>query len=302
MPDLSLIKDPEALENRYLDKVIVYVESEHDEEAYRRFAGPNVADRLEFKTPKLGGSGWEAVRDRVRDERPSNDNIYGLLDGEAAVHFDGWHGLIGCDRCLFQLTVADAEGLIFLNSHELENLLLLYGDVCGLIVKDVRLSELARHKPEQVREVLVEAARRFFAAAAMKYAAIELRRTGVDTVLFKIGKFLEPEQRSAVSLLCELRQEVKSQGLDWPRLRREIRVIAARLRTRFKEENLEAASQGDHYIRLADGKGLISRLRQIYKSGGPWDGHLVDAVCKAAYAGDFRAQLLEVTKADDGTQ
>ncbi len=296
MADLSEIQDVEALENRYLGKAIVYVESEHDEEVYRRFAGPDVADRLEFKTPKIGAGGWKAVRDRLRQERPSNDNIYGLLDGEAAVHFDGWEALIACQNHLFRLTVAEAEGIFFISGHELENLLLQHGDICGLIVKEVRLADIAKHKVEDVRVQLVLAARRFFAAAAIKYALAELERHGAPVPDFKLGKFRDPKQ-AAVSLLFELRQEIKAAGLDWLQVRREIQAVLARLKARFVADGLRPDAREDHFVRLADGKAVVARLREVFKLTGPLDGHLVDTTSRSAYAAEFRTELMQFTQA-----
>lgn len=211
------------------------------------------------------------------------------------MHFDGWATLLACEGRLLKLDVGHAEGLLFLNSHELENLLLLYGDISSLIAKDVRLNELARHDPVEVRQALVAAARRFFAAAAMKYAAMELRRVGDSTVLMQMGRFLERPEKSIFDLLCAQRNAVKAAGFDWPRLRGEILAVHVGLRTRFRIEGLGADLQNDHYIRLADGKGLLNRLRQLYPSAGPWDGHLVDAVSKAGYAGLFKEDLLLLT-------
>jgi hypothetical protein len=294
--DLSQIQDVEALENRYLGKAIVYVESEHDEEVYRRFAGPDVADRLEFKVTKVGVGGWMAVRDRLRQERPSNDNVYGLLDGEAAVHFDGWEALIACQNHIFSLTVAEAEGIFFISGHELENLLMKHGDICGLIVKEVRLGDLAKHKVEEVQVQLVLAARRFFAAAAIKYVLADLERRGVAVPDFKLSRFRDPEQ-SAVSLLLELRKEIKAAGLDWKQVRGAIQAVLARLKARFVSDGLGPDARDDHYVRLADGKAVVARLREVFTLRGPLDGHLVDTASRAAYAAEFRAELLQLTQA-----
>lgn len=295
MPDLFAVGDAEALDNRYVAKVIVYVEADEDREAYSRIAGPDVRDRLEFKTTGLGSGGWEAVRDRVKVERPTNDKVYGLVDGEAVVHFDGWEALVACDRHLFQVQPAAAEGMIFISSHELENLLLLYGDICGVIVKGVKLKELTKHDAAVVQAGLHKAARRFFIAAAMTYAANELRRTGVDSVVFNNGKFVDG--KSATRLLAELAAEVKAEGLSWPTLRTEIRKVLARLKARFKDEGLNPAAKAYHFIRLADGKRLLAGMRKTYQAKGPWDGHLVDQVCRAPYADAFRSELLTLTHA-----
>jgi hypothetical protein len=85
MRKLSAILDREELDNLYADKAIVYVEGESDQAVFTVLSGPDIGDRLEFKMPKAGGSGYHAVRDRVADERGrGNAKIHGLLDGEAS--------------------------------------------------------------------------------------------------------------------------------------------------------------------------------------------------------------------------
>ncbi len=297
MPDLSAIDDVEELENRWLNKAIVYVEAEIDERVYTRMAGPNVADRLEFKTPKTGGAGQGAVAKSVARERgeKKNTKVFGLLDGEASVTFGALHELVGCDDVIFDLPgVAEADGLIFLQAHELENILLLYGDLCDHVCRDVRLMDFGTRKPDDVRALLIQFTQRFFSSAMVKYAGLHLRFNGSTLDPIDGGQFLN-EKLSTAAIMRRFKQYVVSEGGSWAEFSVIIRSVLTQLKGRFAAEGLSRADQEDHLIRLADGKGLLTRLKAQYKPSTTWDGSLVEAVVRHDYSSRFtKAILLKV--------
>jgi hypothetical protein len=123
MPSLRSIGDSVELDNRYIDKCVVYVEGDDDEGLWKFIIGLDVGDRIEFKVPLSMGSGYEVVHDRVRKERPGNPKIYGLLDGEAAASFGQIGRLINAadSEIIFELDSPELEGILFLVEHEVEN-------------------------------------------------------------------------------------------------------------------------------------------------------------------------------------
>jgi hypothetical protein len=292
MPNLSSIDDPEALENRYVDKTIIYVEGEPDEEVFRRIVGPEIADRLEFKTPKSGGAGYLTVLNRVRNERPSNRKIYGLVDGEAAVTVGGLHVLLDCRDLIFAIPdCPEADGIIFLAGHELENVMMLYGGLVGHICNDVRLRDLNSLSEGSVTKQVLFLTRRFFNAALLKYAALQLTWLGQECSIVEAGRF--QAKCSAMSIRRDLRNKIAKQGIPWDAFSAQIYGITRHLRKHFKMEALDEKCKSMHLMRLADGKGLLTKLQSHYKSGGRWEGHLVQALTEPRFAVEFRTSLMK---------
>jgi hypothetical protein len=296
MANLSQIEDPDALDNRYADKVIVYVEGEGDQRLFSRIVGPDVADRLEFKTPADATGGCGFVVSRVKAERVTNDKIFGLVDGETAANHGATDALLDCDGTLFALpTVAGLEGVIFLSGHELENLVLLHGEIYELIAKNVGLSAMGKASAADMRKTLLALTPRFFIAALLKYASLYVGLTVGASVSIKGGLFVDPKA-STVALVRQLRQQVVEAGGDWAMYKAEIGRILQRLRARFKAEAVTGEGVSDHLIRLADGKNLLLGLRRSC-AGVPKDGLLADALTRPPYADRFRAELLALTQA-----
>ncbi|MGH7027487.1 hypothetical protein [Brevundimonas sp.] len=296
MANLSQIEDPDALDNRYADKIIVYVEGEGDQRLFSRIVGPDVADRLEFKTPADTTGGCSFVVSRVKAERLTNDKIFGLVDGEAAANHGATDALLDCEGSLFALpAAAGLEGVIFLSGHELENVVLLHGEIYELIAKNVSLQSMGKADAADVRKTLLALTPRFFIAALMKYASLHVGLTVGASVSVKGGVFVDPKA-STVTLVRELRQQVVGGGGDWGAYKAEIGRILRRLRDRFEAEAITGEGLSDHLIRLADGKNLLLRLRKIY-AGVPKDGLLADALTRPPYADHFRAELLALTQA-----
>ena len=296
MPSLDALGDPSALVNKYLDKVIVYVEGDGDQRLFGRIIGPDVADQLEFQTPVTDGGGCRAVIKRVQAERLSNSKIFGLVDGETAVELGGVAEFVKCRKHLFVLpAIGRADGVIFLSGHELENLILMHGGVCELVSKNMKLAHLGDVEAAEVEETLLRLTRRFLLAALLKYAAFSLGIGGAPVVTISSGKLID-QQTSVTTWLEELRTAVVAAGGDWPAYRAEAKSILQSLIAQLDAEAATAAMKRTHFVRLADGKNLLKGLQRHYGQN-IGEGILADALTKPPYATEFRSELLELTEA-----
>lgn len=292
MPDLSAMSDVDELENRWLNKVILYVEGEADEHVYRKIVGPDVADRLEFKTP-VEATGYRAVMNRVAKERAANTKVFGLLDGEACVTCGALEQLAACDDVLFDLPAVEAaEGLIFLHAHELENILLLYGDLFNHVCRDVKLVDIGKRSPDAVRAHLLKFTRRFFSSALVKYAGLQRRFEGGQENTIDAGQFLN--KHSTASILRKYKAYVVSTGASWTDYTKTARHVLAGLKARFEAGAMDDDDRHYHFVRLADGKGLLERMKAEYKPSTTWDGSLIDGVVGNDYSNRFRTTLLSL--------
>lgn len=297
MPRFSEIGDTTAVENRYADKVIIYVEGKEDVTVFYNITGPGIREFLEFQAPRSGGAGALAVIDKVHAERQKNPRVYGLLDGEAAVDFGEVDTLLLCSDLLFIVDKAELEGLIFLAQHEVENLLLLYGDLRGLIQRDVDFRKFGTLSGEEVDQQIARVARRFFCAALFKYASMTLRYaakpTGAASICNTInsGRFLERDRLSRI--VAKIQHSVKEEGLlNWEDLVAEVRRTHSVLRERFERDEFSAEKRDQERLRLADGKSILTRLGKPH-----WKSHLLNEAMKSDFAAAFRRRLLDLTAA-----
>lgn len=296
MPSLASIGDAAAVDNRYADRVIVYVEGEGDQRLFSKIVSSDVRALLEFKVPNAAGSGCRVVMDRVAAERKKNPKVYGLLDGETAAVIGAMDALIEAGPHLFEIANDPAtEGLIFLSAHELENVVLLHGDVCELVSKNTALAKMDAVSAADVAKTVRKLAVRFFVAALMKYASVHVGRSVPDPVMISGGHFVDGK-RSAMDLLRELRTKVQAAGGDWSAYRGEMRRILLQLKTQSAARALKVGARSEELLRLADGKNLLAGLRQAHGQT-PQEGLLADALTRPPYADEFTAQLLALTKA-----
>ena len=167
MPDISTFGDVEELDNRYIDKSVVYVEGEDDQKVWEHIVGSDVADKLEFKVPLQAGAGYKAVLKRVREERLQNPNVHGLLDGEVAAEYGAVEQLINCTKTIFTLDCKEFEGIIFMSFHELENVLVCHSSIVAFAVNNVRLRELGQVNEVDAECQLITIARRVLYCCAI---------------------------------------------------------------------------------------------------------------------------------------
>lgn len=296
MPTFSEIGNADAVDSAYAARTVVYVEAGVDSEVFARMVGPAYARKVDFKAPRAYGGGCQAVCVQVREERgKGNYRVFGLIDGDSASSLGCLDDLIAATGAIFPLSSND--GVFCLATHELENLLLLHGGICEFIVNDVKLSKLSTRERTEVEKTLRGFARRFFSAAILKYAAMHLGNSGKKYPTVDVGRF-QQNKTSIKSIRADLRGDIVDSGLDWYVFVRQVVATITALRMRFRDENMPKQARSFHVIRLADGKGLMNRMKQHYRTSRGIDGHLVGRLVSSKYASQFREEIL--TAVGDG--
>ncbi|MCY3791511.1 MAG: hypothetical protein OXH63_22275 [Gemmatimonadetes bacterium] len=290
MPKLSEIGNSDAVDSVYAARAVVYVEADADSDVFARIVGMNNAQRVAFKAPRADGGGYKAVCTQVDQERLNgNHRVFGLIDGESAATLGSLCQLIAATSAIFPLT--NYDGVFCLAEHELENLMLLHGDICCFLVNDVELANLSTRDRAEIEKTLKDLTRRFLAAAILKYAALQLRHRGKQYNLVNVGRFQE-RTTSTKSIRTAIQQEIVNSGLDWDTFRDQVIAIRRALRQRFRDEGLSKEERSFHMLRLSDGKGLMKSLRSVYNASKKMDGHLVNTLVGSNYAGVFRGEIL----------
>ena len=301
MPSLRSIGDSAELDNRYIDKCVVYVEGDDDEGLWRFIVGVDVGDRIEFKVPLTLGSGHEVVYDRVRIERPRNPKIYGLLDGEAAASFGQVGRLINATdaEIVFELDTPELEGILFLVDHEIENVILRHSNLTGYIQNHVtKIKSLGSRNVTEIDDQLLSLARRFFIAALFKYASAHLKATGAGCGVLNVDRFRAPG--SVLAVVRAMKQLVQAEGAVNPSaFMREVFAIARLLRSRVQTETMSAQKKGEHIFRLAEGKGFQACVHRNFKLQHTCDAHLAERLKTSPYAAKFKEAILAATVGRD---
>ena len=296
MPDLSAFGDVDEVDNRYIGKCVVYVEGEDDRNVWERVVGIDIADRLEFKVPVFGGAGSEAVLRRVRTERQSNARIFGLVDGEVAAQFGEVVRLIECADVLFELELPECEGIMFLGAHELENVLVRHSRFSNFVERNVRLRDMGSRNKEDIEIHIVKQARRFYIAALIKYAWSHLYFQGVATGIGDVDHF-----RSERGIMVEIREAKQRISREFADGGREFRCQVVKI-GRWTKQHMDGVRRAGgnangEVVRLAEGKGLLGKLRNRWRLTTANDGLLVERVCLSMFAERLREKLLEITDA-----
>jgi hypothetical protein len=301
MPRFSEIGDSTAVNNRYADKVVVYVEAEDDITAFYGITGKSIREYLEFLEPRKIGGGAESVIAQVRADRTTNPKVFGLVDGEAAATFGGTDQLIDCTDRFFQLDDPALDGVVFLAEYEMENILLLYGDLPELMRRDVPFREFDGFSSEDAQTHIKKTAQLFFLAALLKFASITFHRRayqkgqpGCRTI--DSGRF----QRRAdpVRILAEIRRDVEAEALiSWVELKAEVRRSHHRLRIKLAASGADHTTIQRERLRLADGKAVLTRLKNDHSQHGRWTSHLLRSIEGTAFSALFRERLLAITSA-----
>ena len=296
MPDLSVFRDVDEVENRYIDKCVVYVEGKDDRNVWQKVMGGEFADRIEFKVPVAEGTGSETVLNRVCAERPRNPKIFGLVDGEVAARFGEADRLIDCSDVLFRIRASRCDGVLFLAAHEMENIVVGHSNFAGFVETNVRIREMGTISFEEVDHHIRVQATRFYVAALIKYAWAHLYSRGQATGIGNVDHF-----RSDNGLLAEIRnakrrirQEFADQAIEF---RRQFDEIKGWAKTRMNALKRNGESTDVEVVRLADGKGLLIKLQQRWGIAKANEGLLVERVCTSDFPEKFRLELVKATGA-----
>ena len=299
MPQFGEIGDPTAVENLYVEKIVVYVEGEVDANLYYEIAGSAIRGHLEFRGPPVGRGGSDAVITRVRAERPANAKVFGLVDGEAAAKVGAVDKLLECTNLFFRLDDAAVAGILFLGQYELENLLAMNGDLPDIILRDLDPSLIGRITLEEVEGSITEATRIFFLAALLKYASVTLHHRsrvagGQGCPTLDSSRFLD--HRGFRDVLAEIRAQVAAEGeVTWVQLRREIRRTRQEFVARLRAAGANVPEISRAKLRVADGKSLLNLLKRTYSPRGRWESHLATAIGATDFGETFRHDLLAMT-------
>ena len=294
MPDLSEIGDSDAVDSAYAARAVVYVEAEVDSGVFARLVGMGGAQEVDFKVPRQGHGGWKAVCDQVSRERENgNERVFGLIDGEAAASLGSWQELVGATGAIFPLR--GQEGMLCLADHELENLLLRYGDICEYLEDDVTLAKASTRSRAEIEGTLRRRTRRFFHAAVLGYAVQHFHYCGQRYPEVNAGKFQDLKV-SSKSIRANLEKNATGRGLSWEAFVALVYSIKGALRSRFRQEALPTEIRLLHLLRLADGKELLKRIVGDYKATKKIEGHLFRKIINSDYAAIFRNEILDAVQ------
>lgn len=289
MPDLSSLRDTTALRHRYVQQVIVYVESDSDANLFRTIVGPGYNEHIKFETPPEKGTGCGPAKAWVEKYRKDNSQIYALLDGEAAVTEDnGFEQFVKSDAAIFSLSKLD--GVLYLADHEAENILLRQTNIVTYIVDQTTLAELGKKKPEEVNEKVSSIVERQFRGALCKYASYLLHADGKITGVLS-GTHANDASDVEINKLLE--ERVLEGSCDWRTFEAELNKV--REHVVLHMETMDENGKTTTRWRLADGKIALTQVRHTYGIKATWEVPLAKEVAHSEYARRFREDLFRLT-------
>lgn len=290
MPDISSLGDASELINRFNNKYTLYVEGPGDRAAYRMIVGNEFLIDYDFLVPP-SGTGANAVRLRVQEERQRNKRVFGFLDGEAAATFGAAIKLVECDDLLFSVDQPDLGGIIFVAAHEMENLILSYCEVAPTIALHKPAAQLAEDDIASIQNRLETLTSRFLAAAMFKYTSLHFQSRGecvhvANTRIF--GKDL-----GLRATLTGMKEVVTNQlKLDWTTFLQELFSITRAMRQSIAATPPQGLGKTLRQRRLADGKQLLTKVRG--QASSAVEGHLLRVLART----DFAEQLRDAIKVE----
>jgi hypothetical protein len=300
MPNLSAIGDPESVKYLYSKRTIFLVEGPGDKNAFEAIVGSGYEADVEFQIASAGAGqgGCKAVRDRVAELRPGNKRVFGLLDGEVAASVGATQALLYCSETIF--TVPSTDGLIFLGAHELENIYFENADVPAIISSHRSAASLHRHPPAQVAQSLDNNVSRFIRASVYKYTSAYFHSRGemrgiLSTKIF--GQAPSAEVRKIVVAA------VTSGGkINWETFVSQLIQTGRTARDALRGVASSPAARRSWLLRIADGKELLAKLRQLHGNlGEEVEGALLREVCKGGYPNVFRTSLFRAARVTPST-
>lgn len=239
--------------------------------------------------PHEKGTGCIAVKHSVQTQREKNKRVYGLLDGEASVSYDGYSKFKECTEPFFE--VDGLDGIMFLAEHEAENILLNYADVVTYIENDATLPDLGKRSPIEIEAKIEEVVERHFWAAMCKYVSYEMHKANlIDGVLANTFH----TESSLCRSMQSIKDNVTGKNGDW-------RIFMLRLKelrrgTESYLQSLSPAASKKARRRLTDGKKALDKIRSIYGLRPTWQGHLAKEVASSGYSATFRDRLFRRTE------
>lgn len=294
MPNLLKMGSTSDVLFRYGRRTVVLVEGAGDKNAFETIVGPGYEADIIFEVAPTtkGQGGCKAVQDRVRDMHQSNPRIFGLLDGEVAASLGGTSALLNCTDPLF--TIPARNNLIFLGVHELENLYLSFANVPVIVAYHHPAARLHLHPPAAVKSTLDLLLGRFVKASVYKYTSAHLHSRGKMRNILSTRIFA---QGGAAAIRQTVHAAVTSGNLTtWPGFVTELMSVGKIARASFHQSAPSAAGRRGWQLRVADGKELLARLRQLHGNvGDDVEGALLRDLVAGSYPTTFRAALFRAT-------
>ncbi len=251
MPNLRELGDSNAVDNKYVDRIVFYVEGEDDKSLLTVYLLKHYVSKVEVKTPSALGSGYLGVIQRVSQERGMNGKIFGIVDGEALLPlghvsiykemFGGWNWI----------TLPKFDGIYFIPCWEIENLLYIRDILPQTLIALQPVSKLSRLTERSVENIILTEAFRLSELSSLNLA---LLAESYDTIRAETKSNIEKRH----DLLTEIGTTIASldkahlvkNGYDnWRQFFREL-LRGSRTRDKIYDE----------FISRVDGKALSIRL------------------------------------------
>ena len=198
MPSLRQLGDSDAVENKYVDRVVLYVEGEDDRNIFSVYLLQQYAEKIEIKTPSELGGGGNSVIDRVQQERAVNRKIFGIVDGDVLLtkgHLTPFKESFGHADWIQN---SEHEGIYFFPCWEMENFLYGKGILPEAIFNLQPVKKLRTWTLRSIENVIIREAIRLSELAALNLALLE-----------RSYPTLKPETKTQVANRNELRSEIR---------------------------------------------------------------------------------------------
>ena len=253
MPSLRELGDSNAVENKYVDRVVFYVEGEDDSKLFKVYLLKPFLPSVEIKIPSTLGGGYQAVMRRVQDERTVNKKIFGIVDGEALLplgHVAAYRDLFGASDWI---VIPEFEGIYFIPCWELENLLYSRDILPPGLIALQPVARLTQWTERTVKNVILAEALRLSELSSLNLALMAesygVIRAETKSEIDKRHDLLREIEAEVARL--ERSDPVKRRYEEWREFFRNL------LRTSPTRDHMY-----DEFVSRVDGKALSIRLRR----------------------------------------
>ena len=283
MPSLSSIGDVEAVDNRFIRKIVFYVEGRDDQVLLQRYVLKDFHSIVEIKQPREEGSGYHNVIRRVSSERERNPRIFGVVDGETLLALGKVREFIELSNCRDWIEFDEVDGVFFCPCWELENFFLSSRALEAVIPHMGHIRSIARFSMKKFRLVLIWEAVRLAIWATLNFA------------LAGCGKSLvKAETRTNVEGISKIRREVRN--LQQANLIPKTAIVHWRRLLADKVDYSEERYRlYDQLLGRIDGKALYIRIRRKFGLGE----HILGALARVTHDADngVGLRLVEAARA-----
>ena len=259
MPSLMELGDSDAVDNKYVDRIVFYVEGNDDKNLFAVYLMKHCVSKVEIKTTSTLGGGYGAVISRVNDERIGNKNIFGIVDGEALLplgHISEYKDMFGGSDWI---SVSQFDGIYFLPCWEIENLLCVRDILPATLIAQMPVSQLTEWTERAIENVVLIEAFRLSELSALNLA-----------LLAESHPIVKAETKSSIAKRRDLLAEIENiiAPLTQACL---VRNRYHKWREFFRDLLRESSTRDeiyDAFVSRVDGKALFVRLKRRLRFGG----------------------------------